>query len=163
MLDEALRLSELGLAVHFLRSPQGGDEKGRGKAPIHAGWQKRGALTESELRHEYRTGCNLGLHCGHVVGAAVPIVAIDCDGWGAVDYLRLRGVLPTPVKTRTRKGFHLIYRHPGVTVATRLKVDGQPVDTPGVRFVQPFYVLREDDSSATPPDAVPPPQAQGGG
>jgi outer membrane biosynthesis protein TonB len=42
-------------------------------------------------------------------------------------------------------------------------VDGQPVDTPGVRFVQPFYVLREDDSSATPPDAVPPPQAQGGG
>lgn len=128
MLDEALRLSELGLAVHFLRSPQGGDEKGRGKAPIHAGWQKRGALTESELRHEYRTGCNLGLHCGHVVGAAVPIVAIDCDGWGAVDYLRLRGILPTPVKTRTRKGFHLIYRHPGVPVATRLKVDGQPVD-----------------------------------
>jgi hypothetical protein len=42
-------------------------------------------------------------------------------------------------------------------------VDGQPTDTPGVRFVQPFYVLREDDSSATPPDAVPPPQAQGGG
>jgi TonB family protein len=23
-------------------------------------------------------------------------------------------------------------------------VDGQPADTPGVRFVQPFYVLRED-------------------
>lgn len=56
----------------------------------------------------------------------VPIVAIDCDGWGAVDYLRLRGVLPTPVKTRTRKGFHLFYRHPGVPVATRIKVDGRP-------------------------------------
>ena len=32
-------------------------------------------------------------------------------------------------------------------------VDGQPADTPGVRFVQPFYVLREDK---------PPPQGGGG-
>lgn len=53
-------------------------------------------------------------------------------------------------------------------------VDGQPVETPGVRFVQPFYVLREDtpaetpaDEPAQPPVEVPPtaqpPPAQGGG
>jgi len=42
-------------------------------------------------------------------------------------------------------------------------VDGEPVDTPRVRFVQPFYVLREDDvptESAAPPPA-PPPQGSG--
>jgi tetratricopeptide (TPR) repeat protein len=43
-------------------------------------------------------------------------------------------------------------------------VDGTPVDTPGVRFVQPFYVLREEDRGETPASASPaPPPAQGGG
>jgi tetratricopeptide (TPR) repeat protein len=42
-------------------------------------------------------------------------------------------------------------------------VDGQPTDTPGVRFVQPFYVLRDDGPSGTPANAAPPPQSQGGG
>jgi hypothetical protein len=46
-------------------------------------------------------------------------------------------------------------------------VDGEPVETPGVRFVQPYYVLREEASEDAPaappaPDAAPPP-AQGGG
>ena len=128
MLDEAIRLARLGLAVHFLRPPTGGDEKGRGKAPISKSWQRRAAMTEAELRREYRPGCNLGLHCGAVEGASVQVVALDCDGFAAIDFLRGRGVLPTPVKTKTRKGFHLLYRHPGVFVPTRLKVDGQPVD-----------------------------------
>jgi len=42
-------------------------------------------------------------------------------------------------------------------------VEGEPVETTGVRFVQPFYVLREDDvpaESAAPP-AAPPPQGSG--
>jgi hypothetical protein len=58
-------------------------------------------------------------------------------------------------------------------------VDGEPVDTPGVRFVQAFYVLREDDvpaESAAPapaptvapepaaaPEPVAAPPPQGGG
>lgn len=41
-------------------------------------------------------------------------------------------------------------------------VDGEPVDTPGVRFVQPFYVLRADDPQPEP-SAPPPTPAQGGG
>ncbi len=128
MLDEALRLAELGLAVHWLRGPTGGAEQGRGKAPIHGGWQKRAALTEAELRREYRSGFNLGLHCGSVSGAKVQLVGLDCDGREAIDFLVKRGVVATPVKTRTRKGFHLLYRHPGVFVPTRLKIDGQPID-----------------------------------
>ncbi len=128
MLDEAIRLSRLGLAVHFLRPPHGGSEQGRGKAPIRGSWQRRAAMSQSELRREYRVGCNLGLHCGAVEGASVRVVALDCDGPGAIDFLRGRGVLPTPVKTKTRKGFHLLYRHPGVFVPTRLKVEGHPVD-----------------------------------
>lgn len=128
MLDEAIRLSRLGLAVHFLRPPHGGAEQGRGKAPIRGSWQRRAAMSESELRREYRVGCNLGLHCGAVEGASVRVVALDCDGPGAIDFLRGRGVLPTTVKTKTRKGFHLLYRHPGVFVPTRLKVEGHPVD-----------------------------------
>lgn len=128
MLDEAVRLAQLGLAVHWLRGPTGGNDKGRGKAPIHGGWQKRPALTESELRREYRSGYNLGLHCGSVPGAKVQLVALDCDGREAVDFLVKRGIAPTPIKTKTRKGFHLLYRHPGGFVPTRLKVEGQPID-----------------------------------
>ena len=40
-------------------------------------------------------------------------------------------------------------------------VDGEPVDAGGVRFVQPFYVLREDEPAPAAADAPPP--AQGGG
>jgi tetratricopeptide (TPR) repeat protein len=40
-------------------------------------------------------------------------------------------------------------------------VDGQPVDTAGVKFVQAFYVLLEDEPAGTPPPPAPP--AQGGG
>lgn len=40
-------------------------------------------------------------------------------------------------------------------------VDGEPVDAEGVRFVQPFYVLREDEPA--PAAAGSPPPAQGGG
>jgi TonB family protein len=53
-------------------------------------------------------------------------------------------------------------------------VDGQPVETAGVRFVQPFYLLREDTPAETPadkpaqppadePPTAPQPPAQGGG
>lgn len=41
-------------------------------------------------------------------------------------------------------------------------VDGQPVETAGVRFVQAFYVLRKDEPADTPPPPPAPP-AQGGG
>ena len=43
--------------------------------------------------------------------------------------------------------------------------DGQPVATTGVRFVQPFYVLRDEGSAEPPPPApaAPQPPAQGGG
>jgi tetratricopeptide (TPR) repeat protein len=40
-------------------------------------------------------------------------------------------------------------------------VDGAPVDTEGVRFVQAFYVLRKDEPAETPPPSSPP--GQGGG
>ena len=42
-------------------------------------------------------------------------------------------------------------------------VDGEPVATTGVRFVQPFYVLSADGATALPgaaPDEKPPPATQ---
>jgi tetratricopeptide (TPR) repeat protein len=46
-------------------------------------------------------------------------------------------------------------------------VDGQPVETAGVRFSQPLYVLREEAESTSredkPPDPAPDPKPQGGG
>lgn len=49
-------------------------------------------------------------------------------------------------------------------------IDGQPVETPGVQFSQPLYVLREGvepadsaDSAPTPQDPPPKDQSQGGG
>ena len=45
-------------------------------------------------------------------------------------------------------------------------VDGEPVTAAGVRFSQPFYVLRQSDTptpAPAPAPPAPPPPAQGGG
>jgi outer membrane biosynthesis protein TonB len=42
--------------------------------------------------------------------------------------------------------------------------DGEPAETSGVRFTQPFYVLRETESAGQtgpPPTSAPPPQGGG--
>lgn len=129
ILDEALRLSALGLAVHWLRRPTGGKEIGRGKAPVQEAWQSIPRQSPAQLRASYRPGYNLGLHTGRVVGAQVGIIVVDCDSMEAARLCARK--LPTcPVRTRTARGFHLFYRYPptALHIPNRAHIDGIAID-----------------------------------
>lgn len=128
LLDEALRLAELGLAVHWLRGPSGGLFEGRGKAPVSKRWQREPAHSPEQLRATFSPWFNLGLHTGAVPGAALRLVGFDIDGAEGFAFLRSRGVPQSPVRTATRKGEHWLFRHPGGMLPTRLRIDKRPVD-----------------------------------
>lgn len=132
ILTEALRLAELGLAVHWLRPPTGGEEDGRGKAPVRKGWQGLPAQRPAALLAQYRRGFNLGLHCGRVQGARFHLIAVDCDSVEAIK-LCVRILPLTPVRTRSRQGFHLFYRYPAgvVRLGNRVRINGVKVDLRG--------------------------------
>lgn len=132
ILDEALRLADLGLAIHWLRAPTGGMEDGRGKAPIHKGWQHLPHQSPAQLETTYRAGLNVGLHTGRVVGAAFRIIVVDCDSPEAARYCARKLPMP-PVRSRTASGFHLFYRHPGgaLEIPNRAHIDGVKLDLRG--------------------------------
>lgn len=125
----ALRLSDLGFAVHWLRPPMGGLVEGRGKAPIDRGWQHRPWLSPAQLRASYRTGFNVGIHTGQVVACRVPVVVIDCDDARSVAWCR-RFLPATPLEVRTRKGIHLYYRRPAssLQIPNRARIDALALD-----------------------------------
>ena len=132
ILEQALFLSGLGLAVHWLRPPTGGEEMGRGKAPILKGWQSQPKLTPSQLRDSYRPGYNVGLHTGRVVGARFCVICVDCDSMEAIEICGCR--LPkTLVMTGTAQGLHLFYRHPAaaVHIPNRAHIEGIKIDLRG--------------------------------
>ena len=84
------------------------------------------------LRGMYREGFNVGLHTGNVMGARVPIVALDVDGEGAGDWIR-RNIPKSPVVSLSAKGEHWLYRYPrGVKhIGNRVKVrvgSGEKID-----------------------------------
>ena len=132
ILEAAVRMSEMGLAVHWLRPPSGGQPEGRGKAPIDRGWQKKPRLFPDQLRKRYRAGYNVGLHTGVVFGARVLLVVVDCDSPEAMQWCQVH--LPqTPMQARTRTGYHLYYRRLPVlqSVPNRVRVDGVALDLRG--------------------------------
>lgn len=132
ILAQALRLADLGLAVHWLRAPTGGNEDGRGKAPIHKGWQHLPQQSPAQLEKTYRAGLNVGLHTGRVVGASLGLIVVDCDSPEAARYCARKLPLP-PVRSRTASGFHLFYRHPGgaLEIPNRAHIDGVKLDLRG--------------------------------
>lgn len=134
-LAEALRLADLGLAVHWLWGPHhwAPQHAKPGKSVARKKWQHRPALTAEELRREYRRGRNLGLHTGLVAGAALPVVALDIDGDHGFIFCQQRKIPCSPVRTVTRTGQHWLYRHPGrgCSVPTITRAEGQLVDPRG--------------------------------
>jgi hypothetical protein len=107
----------------------------RSKTPTTAwkAWQTRLA-SDSELVAMFVAESNIGI----VTGAVSNLVVIDADSQDAQDYL-LRHLPPTPWQTRTVRGMHFYFRHPGVPVANRhlpspaldIKGDGGHVLAPG--------------------------------
>jgi hypothetical protein len=118
-LREALRLVELGLAVHLLHP--------RSKEPIAKKWQQAPAIQPELLALLYRPGMEIGIHTGAVSGAAVPVVVLDLDNPESVAWARSRFPL-SPVRALTRRGEHWYFRHPGSIVRTRHKPDRLALD-----------------------------------
>jgi hypothetical protein len=96
--------------------PPGGSD-GKRPAILWAEYQQRLA-TEGEILDWFNQEMNIGVVCGAVSG----IVVIDLDNDIARDWwVRRRPYTPWQVKTR--RGFHCVYRHPGVLVGNRCKIE----------------------------------------
>lgn len=115
LLDEALRLSSLGLPLHWLWP--------RTKIPRSLSYQTAPWLSPQQLRATYQRGNNLGLHTGLVHGARLCIVALDIDSPEAEQWAA-SNVTPTQVRSRSAKGWAWLYRHPGpgFRIGNRVKI-----------------------------------------
>ncbi|WP_257306280.1 VapE domain-containing protein [Geothrix campi] len=120
-LDQALRLLSLGFSVIPLRA--------RDKRPALNSWkpyQERRATME-EVHSWFDGGVDLNI--GIVTGAVSNLVAVDGDSLDAVNWLH--GTHPSPMRTRTGKGKHFFFRHPGVVIKNNVKLGGMALDVRG--------------------------------
>lgn len=120
-LDQALRLLSMGMSVIPL--------KARDKRPALNSWkpyQERRA-TVDEVRSWFDGGVDLNI--GIVTGAVSQIVAVDGDSLDAVNWLHVTH--PSPMRTRTGKGKHFFFRHPGVVIKNNVKLGGMALDVRG--------------------------------
>lgn len=156
LLDHALALAARGFSVIPLRP--------RDKKPA-AKWERYQTerATEDQVRRWFGNGagCNLGI----VTGRISNLVAVDPDTPEAVAWVRAH--LPaTRMKTRTAHGEHWFYRHPGVpirnkariqtddpAVAIDLRADGGYVVAPG--SVHPSGAVYERVGDWPPVDCLP--------
>ena len=74
--------------------------------------------TESEIRSWFRTPQNIAIVTGRISG----VVAVDADSSEAVRWVT-KHLHYTPWQTKSARGFHLLYRHPGVRVPNRAHLD----------------------------------------
>ena len=110
--DDALRFRALGISL--IRVP-----KGR-KKPIlaWAPWAER-LPTEDEIRAWW--GPNGDHNVALIMGAVSGLVAVDADSPEAEQWVRAN-LPPSNMGTLTSKGKHRFYRHPGVTVGNKVKI-----------------------------------------
>jgi bifunctional DNA primase/polymerase-like protein len=122
----AYRLLALEFSVIPIPRPRPGmspGQPGDGKVPAIA-WseyqQRRPSV--SEISAWFRAGpMNLAVITGQISG----VVVVDADEPDALHWLMRR--LPyTPWQTQTARGVHLWYRHPGVRVPNRARIDTGP-------------------------------------
>jgi hypothetical protein len=131
MQAHALRLLDRGFSLIPVPSPRAGvpmGEPGDGKTPAIAWREFQHRLpTVEEIARWFTQPMNVAV----VTGAVSGVVAIDADAPDALLWCTKH--LPyTPWQTQTAHGFHLWYRHPGVRVPNRVRLntrDGQlPID-----------------------------------
>lgn len=129
--EDAARLTALGLHVVWLEPPTPGAPR-TGKRPLGGdGWQLRPWTAEPP--EAPRAHCNLGIQTGHVPGAPVQVVVVDCDSTDALVWAA-EHIPPTSVRTKTGKGEHWFYRRPDAppgTIGGKVKLttpDGQKLD-----------------------------------
>lgn len=95
------------------------DDRHDGKVPALAWKPYQDRLpTEDEIREWFAREQNIALVCG----AVSDLVCIDADSRDAMAWA-VRRLPYTPWQTRTPRGFHLYYRHPGVPVPNRARIE----------------------------------------
>jgi hypothetical protein len=116
MLEVARWLLALGLSVIPVPRPDGGHD---GKVPAIA-WREYQTRhpNDREIRAWSATEQNVAI----VTGAISGVVAIDADTPDACRWVT-RNLPYTPWQTKTPRGFHLFYRHPGRPVPNRARID----------------------------------------
>lgn len=115
VLATALDLCRRGLVVIPVPRP---DDRLDGKTPVIP-WKEFQTRrpTEDELHAWFSEPCNIAIITGELSG----VVVVDADSPAAHAWIRRR--LPyTPWQTRTAKGYHLFYRHPGIPVTNRARI-----------------------------------------
>jgi hypothetical protein len=122
-LEQALALWRRGLSVIPVPRPRPGvpaGEPGDGKVPAIAwrAYQTRRA-TEDEIRQWFgRDNQNIAIICGAVSG----VVVVDADSPASLRWATAH--LPyTPWQTQTSRGYHLFYRHSGIEVRNRARIE----------------------------------------
>lgn len=97
------------------------------KRPCISGWKEyQDRLpTREQVSHWFNTNplANIGI----ITGAISGLVVFDLDSQHAIDYAEEQGGFPDTVKVKTRKGYHIYMRHPGIdirnTVNKNLDID----------------------------------------
>lgn len=101
-------------------APVATDPRQIGKVPVEK-WEmyQHRLADEDTLERWFGNGRprNIGIITGKVSG----IVVVDLDNAEAVAWAR-ENLPDTPIRTRTAKGEHLFYRHPGVPVPNKARV-----------------------------------------
>lgn len=170
LLAQALRYASLGLCVIPLRRPEWDsegklkrDERGAlidGKKPS-VSWRpyEKRHPTADEIRTWFRkAGRNLAI----VTGAISGVVVVDADSPEAVGWVD-ENLPQTPMRTRTSRGVHYFFKHPGGVIPNGVKLHGMPLDVrgdggyvvaPGSLHQSRFIYLEEGDWG--PLDSLPP-------
>jgi len=119
-LDHARRLHRLGLSV--IPVPRAGGRLD-GKIPVLPWKEYQTRLpTDDELVQLF--GTNLATNYAIVTGSVSDLVVVDADSPEARRWCVKR--LPyTPWQCKTSLGYHLYYRHPGVPVRNRARIQTQ--------------------------------------
>jgi hypothetical protein len=169
MLKEALRLRELGFAMHWLRP--------NSKAPIEPGWPTAPVMNGDMLRQTYRTGYNLGFRPGRwsvVDGGEIVVLDIDVRGGAAYAdeaYAVAKGLMKNKYVPTVISG-SLVGQHQYLRMAvgsapdkaaTTLRtsdiwvLDGRIVaaGTPGARPAWAIELLSTGKNVVTPPSVHP--------
>lgn len=116
-LEQARRLHAFGLTVIPVPRP---DARHDGKVPAIAWrqWQTQ-PQTDADLVALFGTATS---NIAIITGAGSDDVVIDVDASESMRWAVLH--LPyTPWQTQTPRGFHLHYRHPGIRVANRARIE----------------------------------------
>ena len=119
-LDQALRYLALGLSVIPVRS-----RDKRPSIPWKAFQTRRATLEEVSAWFASNPELNVGI----VTGAISGIVVIDADSADAVAWMAAHH--PSAVRSRTGKGAHFLFSHPGREVRNGARLGGMALDVRG--------------------------------